>query len=56
MLDCYCNSKAGMVGMDVMGHRGQLDPWDQQEIWDLLERRSRKTATYKGQLAHKVHK
>ena len=61
-LDCYCNSKAGMVGMDVMDHRGQLDPGDQQEIWDLLDipvlrgKKEIQEYSYKGQLAHKVHK
>ena len=51
-----------MVGMDVMDHRGQLDPGDQQEIWDLLDipvlrgKKEIQEYSYKGQLAHKVHK
>ena len=48
--------------MDVMGNRGQLDPRDQQEIWDLLDipvlrgEKEIQENSYKGQLAHKVHK
>ena len=34
MLDCYCNSKARMVGMDVMDPKGLLDPGDQRDPRD----------------------
>jgi len=37
MLDCYCNSKAGMVGMDVMDPRDQPDPRDMMDSRDLLD-------------------
>ena len=46
MLDCYCNSKAEMVGMDVMELRDQPDPrdlldpgdqWDPREQLDSMD-------------------
>jgi len=37
MSDCYCNSKAGMVGMDMMDPRDQLDPRDQPDPRDQLD-------------------
>ena len=33
-LDCYCNSKARMVGMDAMDHRDQPDLRDQPDPRD----------------------
>ena len=37
MLDCYYNSKARMVGMDVMDPRDQLDPRGQPDPGDQLD-------------------
>jgi len=37
MLDCYCNSKAGMVGMVGMDPRDQPDHRDQPDPMDVMD-------------------
>ena len=39
MLDCYYNSKAGMVGMDVLDPRDQPDHRDQSDPMDVMDSR-----------------
>ena len=66
MLDCYCNSKARMVGMDVMDSRDQSDPRDQQDPMGVMASRDQldlpvqrgkreiKEYGYEGLLGYKV--
>ena len=54
MVQYYCTSKAGMVGMDVMDSRDLLDPTDQLEFLVQREKREIQGYSHKGLLDNKV--